>query len=158
MTAAHARASTNAVELLEGRRMLSASDADISFGRSPAAADGFAHLPDLAFLASSEASLRMAQVGDGTMFVAGDFKKPGHWTHLGVAKLNAFGAPDVTFGIGKGYATTAMVASPFHTHATERALTVQTDGKVLLAAAAKVPGSKPNVFVDVIAVTRFNPD
>jgi len=157
MTAAHARARSTTVESLEGRRLLSAADADISFGRSPAA-DRFAHLPDLAFFASSEASLRMAQTGDGTMFVAGDFKKAGHWTQLGVAKLNAFGGPDMTFGIGRGYATTAMVASPFHSPGVERAIAVQTDGKVVLAAAAKVPGSKPNVYVDVIAVTRFNPD
>src|SRR5687768_3497100 len=97
--AVSAAVSAAAVEVLEGRRMLSASDPHFSSGGSPAGADGFAHLPPINFLASSEQSLRLAQVGDGTMFVVGDFKKPGHWTHLGVAKLDAFGRPDMTFGL-----------------------------------------------------------
>src|SRR5436190_2126793 len=126
-----------AIEALETRTLLSVVQ-DSSFG------SGGKVLADFGV----SAGYAMSVLPGGKILVAGSITKQDGGTDFLLARYNADGSLDTTFGDG------GKVTTDFGTSADDAyAMTVQSDGKIVLAGHASSEGS----FFD-FAVARYSPD
>ena len=126
----------SAVEPLEGRTLCAAGALDTSFsgdGKTTTNLPGGSHFVT-----------EMEQLSNGKLLVAGTFSFT-----AGVARLNADGSLDKSFGSGDGVAT---IFQGENIHQAND-LAVQPDGKIVLVAT-----SAPNTNDSRVAVARFNSD
>ena len=118
----------------------SAGTLDRSFSGDGKLTDGLAH--------AYENITAIAMQPDGKIVVAGPSSN-GNWhTHFSVARYNADGSLDASFGEG---GRSLAELTPHHHHAA--ALALQTDGKIVVAGWAYTPGTDTD-----FALVRYNPD
>jgi uncharacterized delta-60 repeat protein len=121
-------------EPLERRQLMSAGDLDPTFGQ------GGKVLTAFGFAAND-----MAVQADGKIVLVGSLD-----TDFAVARLNADGTPDTTFGHGSGLATTDMGGAK--TDVADKVV-IQPDGKIVVGG-RKMKGDRNGQF----AFARYNSD
>ncbi|HEX4792518.1 MAG TPA: DNRLRE domain-containing protein [Humisphaera sp.] len=126
---------THFIEALETRRLLSAGGLDLSFSGDGKASVNFGPLTVFLNAMAVQSNGKIVEVGE-----ASDGQ-------LALARLNADGSPDTTFGPShSGVLVTAYAGS---TDVQARAVAIQPDGKIVVAASRNF---------HTFDVLRFNPD
>ena len=143
-------AAANVVERLEGRRLLTAGDLDTSFGV------GGVVTTDVNAPGGGTDIARAVVVmqADGKIVVAGETSRSGAGTQFALARYNANGTLDVTFGGGDGMVTVDFLGVAAGADIA-RAMAIQADGKILVAGQAVEAAALGGVN---FAVARFNSD
>ena len=141
--AATARRTATHTEPLERRALLSAGQLDPTFGWG----DGIVAHPDAGIDVSP---MDLAATPDGKLVALGDDVNPNGSLDFLVARYNADGTLDTTFGAG-GYQTTDFGG----TRDDAAAVVVQDDGKVVVAGTT---GPAPGGGHALLALARYNTD
>ncbi|HEU4596385.1 MAG TPA: Calx-beta domain-containing protein [Pyrinomonadaceae bacterium] len=105
--------------------------------------------PGFIFFASD-----LALQPDGKIIIAGTARanSPNTLFGFGVARYNADGSPDTSFGAG------GLAVTDFLSHSPARAVAVQTDGKIVVAGVQHLGGEHINDFAVVRYLSDGSPD
>jgi uncharacterized delta-60 repeat protein len=126
------------MELLEDRRLMSAGDLDLSFGNG-----GKVQSAALGFNPSD-----IALQSDGKIIAVGERDN-----HFAVARLNANGSLDTTFGDGDGIATANFGGNRGDA---AFAVAIQADGKIVVAGVKRNASAIAFGEQNKMAIARFN--